>query len=147
MGLGAGSWTVRRRRLLAAACGVLIALAAVSCEELPNVPPTAAFILSPVAPIIAGQTVVTFNASPSRDGDGQIASFVWNFGDGTAEVTAQSPVTNHVFPDTPARCVEVTYTVLLAVVDDKSERASASQQVTVIEAPAPTSAECQPPSR
>lgn len=97
-----------------------------------------------MAPIIAGQTAVSFNASPSRDGDGRISSFVWNFGDGTAEVTAQGPVANHVFPDTPARCVEVTYTVLLTVVDDKAERASASQQVTVIEAPAPTSAECQP---
>lgn len=115
-----------------------------ACEELPNLPPSAGFIFSPVSPIYAGQTAVVFNASPSRDSDGSITSYIWNFGDGTPEQTLTSPVVTHTFGDTPATCVEITYAVLLTVLDDKGERATASQNVTVIELPAPGSAACQP---
>jgi PKD repeat protein len=130
------------RRLLL--LGAVSALALVSCEELPNVPPTASFIYSPVSPIYAGQTAVVFNASASRDSDGQITNYVWNFGDGTPEENVSRSTTSHVFPDTPARCIEVIYTVLLTVVDDKGDSSSANQTGKVIELPAPTSAECQP---
>lgn len=119
-------------------------LAAGACEKLPNVPPSAAFILSPVAPIYAGQTPVAFNASASRDSDGRVASYVWNFGDGSGEINTGEAAVTHVFPDTPFTCVEVTYTVLLTVVDDGGERASASQQVKVTELPVPNSFECPP---
>jgi hypothetical protein len=57
-------------------------------------------------------------------------------------VRADAPGTTHVFPDTPALCVEVVYTVLLTVEDDAGGRASASQLVRVIELPAPGSAAC-----
>lgn len=122
---------------------VMLALPMAACEQLPNVPPTVSFIYSPVSPINAGQTVVTFNASASRDSDGRIASYVWNFGDGTPEQAVSAPVMSHVFPDTPATCIEITYTVLLTVVDDGGERGSASQPVRVVELPAPGSTECQ----
>ena len=49
----------------------------------------------------------------------------------------------HVFADTPVRCVDVTYAVLLTVVDDKGDSGSASQQVKVTEVPAPGSAQCR----
>lgn len=126
-------------------CLASLALAFSACEELPNVPPQASFIYSPVSPIYAGQTVVVFNASASRDSDGSISSYVWNFGDGTAEQTLNSPTATHVFPDTPARCVEVTYTVLLTVLDNQDERSSANQTVKVIELPAPNSDACRSP--
>lgn len=128
-----------RRPLLAA---VLLLGFASSCEKLPNVPPTASFVYSPVSPIYAGQTTVVFNASGSRDSDGSISMYVWNFGDRTPEQAADTPVTAHVFPDTAERCLEVIYTVLLTVVDNGNERGSASQQVRVVELPAPTSEEC-----
>jgi len=121
-----------------------VALLAPACEDLPaapNVPPSATFIFNPVSPITAGETPVTFNASGSRDSDGQIASYVWNFGDGS-EQSSDGPTFVHVFPDTAARCLEITYAVLLTVVDDKNDRAVASQQVKVIEAPVPGSAAC-----
>lgn len=124
---------------------VPVALVAPACEDLPaapNVPPTATFIYNPVSPITAGETPVSFNAVGSRDSDGTIASYVWSFGDGTPEQPVDSPTVVHVFPDTAARCLEITYAVLLTVVDDKGERAVASQQVKVIEAPVPGSAAC-----
>jgi hypothetical protein len=129
-----------RRCLVPFAFSVVVSA---GCEELPNVPPTASFVYSPVAPIYAGQTAVMFNASASRDADGTIAQYVWNFGDGTAEEMVASSIVTHVFTDTALRCLEATYTVLLTIVDDKGDRGSASQTVRVIELPAPASAECQ----
>jgi hypothetical protein len=113
--------------------GGLVALIALAtgCEKLPNIPPTAVFIVSPVSPIIAGRTQVTFNATGSQDSDGQIARYQWDFGDGTQPEASSTPVTTHVFPRRGGGCVETTYTVLLAVVDDSGDTTTASQTVTV----------------
>lgn len=122
-----------------------LALAGAGCEKLPdvpNVPPAASFIFTPVSPIYSGQTTVVFNASASRDPDGVVVSYVWNFGDATPEVSATAAAVTHVFPDTEATCVQITYAVLLTVVDDKADRGSAAQNVTVTELPAPGSEEC-----
>jgi chitodextrinase len=132
------------RRHLPTAAASLFVLALFGCEKLPNVPPSASFIYSPVSPVYAGSTSVGFNASASRDSDGTIANYLWDFGDGSGEQSAGGPTVSHVFPDTAATCLEAIYTVLLTVVDNDGERASASQQVKVIELPAPTSLECQP---
>jgi len=113
-----------------------------SAPEAPNQPPTADFIYTPVAPVNAGQTQVTFNASGSEDPDGTIESYVWDFGDGTPPQTTQAAVTTHVFPDTTARCVDITYTVLLLVTDNKGGRGSANDTVTVTELPVPGSTQC-----
>ena len=127
-----------KRALLAT---VVLALFSTGCEELPavppapNVPPTASFFYNPVAPINSGETPVTFNAVASRDTDGEIVQYVWNFGDGTPEVTSASPTVAHVFPDTDARCVEMAYAVLLTVVDDADGRGYANQTVRVLELP------------
>jgi PKD repeat protein len=133
---------VRGRTGLAA---LLSAVAIVGCEqlpEIPNVPPVASFVYSPVSPINSGQTLVTFIASGSTDADGQIASYTWNFGDGSAEETRTAPTVTHLFPDTAATCLEIVYTVLLTVTDDKGAKASASQTARVTELPPPTSNEC-----
>ena len=124
---------------------LLAAIATSACEDLPaapNIPPTASFILNPVSPITAGETPVSFNAVGSRDSDGTITSYTWNFGDGV-EQTTDGPTITHVFVDTPARCLEITYSVLLTVTDDKGDKGTASQQVTVIEAPVPGSTACK----
>jgi PKD repeat protein len=136
---------MRKLALVGLVLAAPVVLATSACEDLPaapNVPPTATFIYNPVSPITAGETPVTFNAVGSRDSDGNVASYVWNFGDNTPEVSTDNPTLVHVFPDTAARCVEITYAVLLTVVDDKGERGVASQQVKVIEAPVPGSAAC-----
>jgi PKD domain len=125
------------RAFLVASVGVLA-----SCEELPNIPPVATFIYSPVSPIVSGQSVVVFNASGSYDADGTVRSYTWEFGDGTPAVRADAPTTTHVFPDTPATCREVVYAALLTVEDDGGARATASQQVHVVELPDPASLAC-----
>lgn len=128
-------------------CLLLFPLLLVSCEDLPqapNIPPTAAFIYNPVAPINAGETLVTFNATGSRDSDGSVVSYYWNWGDGTPEQSTTSTTITHVFVDQPGvRCVEAIYAVLLTVVDDKGDSSSASQQVRVVELPAPGSTQCK----
>jgi PKD repeat protein len=124
----------------------LLTLVTPACEDLPaapNVPPMAEFVYSPVSPIIAGGTGVTFNASGSRDSDGSITSYAFDFGDGTAPVSGSSSTVNHVFRDTAARCIEVVYTVLLTVTDDQGDTGTASQQVTVIELPQAGSEACR----
>lgn len=127
---------------------VAVLVSALGCEELPpapdvpNDPPTASFYFNPVAPIYAGQTAVDFSAVGSRDRDGQVVSYVWDFGDGTPPVTGTELQVRHTFPDTSVRCVNVTYGVLLTAVDEKGGRGYVSQNVTVTELPAPTSAEC-----
>jgi hypothetical protein len=119
------------RRWRAAALAALACLPA--CEDLPNVPPTATFIYSPVSPILAGRTAVVFNAAASLDSDGRIVSYLWNFGDGSAERNASEAVLPHTFPNTPAVCLTVVYAVQLTVLDDAGGRASASQNVSVVE--------------
>ncbi len=135
------------RRGIGSLCLLLLfSLFVVSCEDLPaapNIPPTATFIYNPVSPIIAGDTAVTFNAVGSRDSDGTIASYNWSFGDGTPDQSTTSPTLVHVFADTPVRCTDVTYAVLLTVVDDKGDSGSASEQVKVTEVPVAGSAACR----
>jgi PKD repeat protein len=130
---------------------VVLSAAAAACEklppapELPDVLPTASFYFTPVAPIYAGQTAVDFSAIGSRDTDGQIVSYIWNFGDGTTPETSETPYARHTFPDTAARCVLITYGVSLIVVDNKGGSGVASANVTVTELPPPTSVDCQVP--
>ena len=113
-----------------------------AAPELPNQIPVATFAYTPVAPIYAGNTAVAFSALGTHDGDGQIVSYVWNFGDGTPEETTPEPSFRHTFPDTPSRCMTVTYGVMLVAVDDRGGRGVATQSVTVTELPAPNAPEC-----
>ena len=114
---------------LALAGSVAASLGCTKLPDVPNVPPQAAFIFTPVSPVVAGFTNVTFNASGSRDDDGRVASYVWDFGDGTGQVTSGEPVAHHVFQ--AAGCPTSIYVVLLTVVDDAGDRGSASQSITV----------------
>jgi len=126
---------------------VCLVVPALACEELPaapdtNAPPTASFFFTPVAPIYAGGPPVDFNASASRDEDGTIVSYTWDFGDGTDARTMEVPTIRHTFPDTAATCLEITYGVSLTVTDDKGMSSLTAERVTVIELPAPTSPQC-----
>ena len=62
-----------------------------SASVLPNQGPTARFAAS-----VNGRTA-TFDASASTDTDGRVASYRWDFGDGTSLTTAD-PRTTHVYP-------------------------------------------------
>jgi hypothetical protein len=133
----------RQQHRLSLLSVLAFALWGVACEQLPNLAPSAAFIFSPVSPIYAGQTSVVFNAAGSRDADGRIVAYVWDFGDGSPQQSESGSTVAHVFPDTSARCLDITYSVLLTTVDDRDERSTSSAQVKVTELPAAGSLECK----
>ena len=78
----------------------------ITVAQGPN--PTASFVVSPAAPVI--NQSVNFNASASTAAAGRtIASYHWDFGDGT---TGSGVTTSHTFVNAG------TYTVVLLVTDD-----------------------------
>lgn len=73
--------------------------------------------------VVSAGKIVTFNALKSRDDDGEIVSYEWDFGDGPAGTTV---VMDHVF-EKPG-----TYDVMLKVIDDKGEYRVGKVTMTVI---------------
>lgn len=86
---------------------------------LSNVPPTA----------VIGSSCLglscTFDASGSHDSDGSIAEYAWDFGDGSS---SSDSVVDHNY------AANGTYTVSLAVTDDRGGNAVATRQVSVTSA-------------
>ncbi|MEN6368125.1 MAG: PKD domain-containing protein, partial [Thermotogota bacterium] len=98
----------------------------VTLTPLPtNQPPTASFSFAPVSPL-PGQSV-TFDASASSDPDGSIASYAWDFGDGTS-ATEVSPSHAYAAPG--------SFAVVLTVTDNGGLSRSTSRSVPVTENPA-----------
>ncbi len=88
----------------------------------PNQPPTAQFSATPTrgdAPFD-----VTFDASASTDADGAVATYLWDFGDGT---TATGSAEGHTFT------VPGTYEVVLTVADDEGATGTATVSVEAID--------------
>jgi PKD repeat protein len=91
-----------------------------------NLPPIGSFTATP------NGLTVTFNASGSRDPDGTILGYQWNFGDGTAVLNTTSATVTYVFANSG------TFMVNLIVLDSRGTVSSVvSQNVTV--APIPPS--------
>ena len=86
----------------------------------PNEPPTAAFTSS------TDELTADFDASGSTDADGTIASYAWNFGDGTTG-TGVNP--SHAY-DTAG-----TRNVTLTVTDDDGDTGTVTKPVTVTVTP------------
>ncbi len=86
----------------------------------PNRPPTASFTVTPASgePPLA----VTLDASASRDGDGAIRTYAWDFGDGS---TGAGRTLDHTYEDSGA------FDVSLTVTDDDGAQASATNEVVV----------------
>lgn len=86
-------------------------------------PPQAQFSFSPITPKV-GEDVV-FDASASKDPDGQIVEYLWDFGDGSPEESG--PLVIHAY-DTAGR-----YTIRLTVTDDGGLSNSLEKPIQVIE--------------
>jgi PKD repeat protein len=84
-------------------------------------PPIALFSVDPVEPL-AGETV-TLNATESKDPDGYIVNYAWDFGD---NITGTGNVTTHSYT------AAGTYIVTLTVTDDDNENDTATADVTVL---------------
>jgi PKD repeat protein len=86
-----------------------------------NASPVAAFTSS-----VSG-LVASVDGSGSSDSDGTIASYAWDFGDGSAAATGRT--TSHTYS------AAGSYTVKLTVTDDGGATDSTTKQVTVAAAP------------
>ena len=90
----------------------------------PNAPPVAVI----ATPTILGRTV-TVSGAGSTDSDGTVASYAWNFGDGS---TASGPTATRTY------AADGTYPITLTVTDDDLATGTASRSVTVAAPPPPT---------
>ncbi|GAB3248502.1 PKD domain-containing protein [Kineosporia babensis] len=101
-----------------------------AAEPPANEPPTAAFSF-------AGETVapatLAFDASTSSDSDGTIATYDWNFGDGS---TAKGAKIQHEYKK-PG-----TFAVKLRVTDDDGAWAETTTNITIVKATPPATS-CQ----
>ena len=89
-------------------------------EGAANNLPLADFTYSPEKPKV--DEIVTFDASSSKDLDGSIVSYEWNFGDGNS---ATGITTTHLYASAG------TYDVTLTVTDDDGARNSKSKVITI----------------
>jgi len=95
-----------------------------------NAPPSARFSFSPATPV-AG-VAAQFDAGQSKDSDGAIASYTWDFGDGDTQQPTKGVALEHKF----AR--SALYTVVLTVTDDRGGAAQFRAVISVLSASKPT---------
>ncbi len=102
------------KRSVVVSITALVLLLVVSMVHLmAGTPPVAIFTHTPESPLV-NETVV-FNASDSYDPDGYpLASYTWNFGDGSSPVTLLDPTTHYSYT------VEGNYNVTLTVTDNEA---------------------------
>jgi hypothetical protein len=91
----------------------------------PNLPPTAVIQAVPTSGI--APLAVSFSGAGSSDPDGSIASYVWNFGNGSAGVGTTAGV-SYSAPG--------VYTATLTITDNRGATASSSTTITVAANPA-----------
>ena len=89
-----------------------------------RVPPIASFTANP-NPAVVGRSV-TFDASASRDPDGNVVAYAWDFGDST---TGSGAITTHPYT------IPGTFNVTLNVTDNDSLNGTVSHDVVVQAAP------------
>ena len=79
----------------------------------------------PTATVVAAvdDLTATFDGSASKDVDGSLTGYLWQFGDGT---TATTPVAQHVYT------AAGTYTASLTVTDDDGATATSTATVTAV---------------
>jgi PKD repeat protein len=87
----------------------------------PNTPPVAAASASPTSGI--APLTVNFSSAGSNDPDGSIASYSWNFGDGSAASTLPAP--SHLYS------AAGTFNAVLTVTDNRGATSTAPVTITV----------------
>lgn len=117
---------MRKIWILVLASVVLIASLA-GCLQPPNEKPVAK-ATSNTDVIFVGEEV-TFDANGSKDPDGSIKAYIWDFGDGATQ-EAKDKIVKHKYDKAG------TYTINLTVKDDKGEKSkTVSLTITVVPVP------------
>lgn len=107
------------------AAGMLIA----GCSSPENKSPTAKMTVTKYILYVGG--TVDFNGSESKDPDGKIKDYTWNFGDGTPAVTTKDKGLAHTYTAAGA------FNVSLQVRDDQNGKSKTVNEIVVV-APLPT---------
>ncbi len=94
-------------------------------SSIENQLPLAIFGYSPVIPEVGG--VVTFNASGSRDPDGRIEDYEWDFGDGTIARGILQSKCPHIYSSSG------TFPVNLTVIDNDGDSKTKTVYINVTE--------------
>lgn len=114
------------KHLYSTTASLALAGSLVACDKVmaPNLKPTAEAICTPTAGY--SPLTVNCNASQSRDQDGSIVKYVWDFGHGNMDSTSGANV-SHVYP------VSGNYIPKLTVVDNGGEKASKTLEQVVVQ--------------
>ncbi len=127
-----GVRSVSARKLILFGCvlGVGVAALALTSCALFNKPPVAGFTIGPSTTGAAPFTV-TLSGAASTDPEGEIATYAWDFGDGT---TGSGKSVAHTYS------VAGTFTIILTVTDnfDATDQAAKTIYVTAAAAAGPT---------
>jgi len=115
-----------KRTFLLAATAAAVLATIVGCALLLNQPPIARFTAS----LLSGSSPlrVDFDAGASNDPDGRIASYEWDFADGSTDT---GKTTSHTFTTATTQ----TYTVRLTVTDDDGAASVGYQSIEVLGSP------------
>jgi parallel beta-helix repeat protein len=95
-----------------------------------NLHPIAKFDFSPKNPYVGDN--ILFDASGSRDIDGNIVSYIWDFGDGSSTSATTSQITKFF-------SISSTFTVSLSVVDDSGATSTATSTQIFVKSREPLS--------
>lgn len=99
----------------------------ITVQPVAGIPPTAVATANPTS-VSIGQTV-SFSGTASTDPDGTIASFAWDFGDGSSATTATA---SHAY------ATAGTFVARLTVTDNSGATGTASVTIAVADATPPT---------
>jgi hypothetical protein len=138
--LAAGMWQIRIRSFNASGTGVsewantiiCVPRQAGDCSTVPPAdtvtPPPPAEGGSPTASFSvkcpSNKSKCTFDASQSTAASG-VASFTWNFGDGSTQSSSANPIVDHAYK------AKGTYTASLTVTDTKGLSATTAQDIVI----------------
>ena len=117
---------MKRRIVWGVSVVLAVTLVVTGCWFLGNLHPIAAFTATPshgTTPLS-----VALDASGSRDPDGTIVTFLWDFGDGQTASRTSSLIFTHEFT---VQSISKVFTIILTVIDNLEAEDSACKNITV----------------